>query len=55
MRCIVIEDDLVQQQLICNYINETATLNLIACYTKYIDAIKELKTKTVLVFMSQIS
>jgi DNA-binding LytR/AlgR family response regulator len=42
MRCIVIEDDLVQQQLICNYINETTTLTLIASYTNSISAIKEL-------------
>jgi DNA-binding LytR/AlgR family response regulator len=42
MRCIVVEDDLVQQQLICNYINETTTLTLIACYTNSISAIKEL-------------
>lgn len=42
MRCIVIEDDLVQQQLILNHINETETLTLVGCYTNSIDAIKEL-------------
>jgi DNA-binding LytR/AlgR family response regulator len=42
MRCILIEDDIVQQQLIRNYINETTTLTLIACYTNSISAIKEL-------------
>jgi DNA-binding LytR/AlgR family response regulator len=42
MKCIVIEDDIVQQELILNLINETDSLNFIRSYESSISAIKDL-------------
>lgn len=42
MNCVLIEDDLLQQELLLNYIGETEALNLVGCFTDVISAIKEL-------------
>jgi DNA-binding LytR/AlgR family response regulator len=42
MNCIVIEDDLLQLELLLNYIDKTESLNLIGSFSCSIDAIKAL-------------
>ena len=42
MRCIIIEDDLVQQGIIKRHIQYTKSLVLIKCYESSIDAVNDL-------------